>query len=223
VGQRQPIPNGEEEVRTILRRVAPLVAIAALGLFAATTVVAANPHTMYTCIKAKPNGGQDVQVNVPEPAVSGLTNAGFTCVPSEGDEEETTTGETTTGNEDTTPRDDQGGDDQEDEGPAYEEPGNGNPGVAVEAYVPQESRTLFCSTHGPAYRAHGEGMGIALNLPDSQGALMIQLGLVKPATFYQGIGATCDQLPGYKDSGLWVDHVGDVVPGVAVYPLFVTA
>ena len=52
---------------------------------------------------------------------------------------------------------------------------------------------------------------------------MVQLGLVKPATFYQGIGATCDQLPGFKDSGLWVDHVGDVVPGVAVYPLFVTA
>ena len=66
-------------------------------------------------------------------------------------------------------------------------------------------------------------MGIALNLPDSVGALMVQLGLVKPATFYLGIGATCEQLPGFKDSGLWVDHVGDVVPGVAVYPLFVTA
>ena len=222
-------------MRTILRRAAPLIAIAALGLFAATTVVAANPHTMYTCVKAKPNGGQDVQVNVPEPAVSGLTNAGFTCVASEGDDE-TTTGEeeTTTGNEETTPDDEnpgdeepgqgnQGDDNQEDEGPGYEEPGNGNSGAAVEAYVPQESRTLFCSTNGPAYRANGDGMGIALNLPDSQGALMVQLGLVKPATFYQGTGATCDQLPGYKDSGLWVDHVGDVVPGVAVYPLFVTA
>ena len=86
-----------------------------------------------------------------------------------------------------------------------------------------ESRTLFCSTNGPAYRANGEGMGIALNLPDSVGALMVQLGLVKPATFYRGIGASCEQLPGFKDSGLWVDHVGDVVPGVAVYPLFVTA
>ena len=52
---------------------------------------------------------------------------------------------------------------------------------------------------------------------------MVQLGLVKPATFYQGIGASCEQLPGFKDSGLWVDHVGEVVSGVAVYPLFVTA
>ena len=67
-------------MKTILRRAASLVAISALGLFAATTVVAANPHTMYTCVKAHPNGEQDVQVNVPEPAVSGLTNAGFTCV-----------------------------------------------------------------------------------------------------------------------------------------------
>ena len=66
-------------------------------------------------------------------------------------------------------------------------------------------------------------MGIALNLPDSVGALMVQAGLVKPANFYKGIGASCEQLPGFKDSGLWVDHVGDVVPGVAVYPLFITA
>ena len=36
--------------------------------------------------------------------------------------------------------------------------------------------TLYCSTNGPAYRANGDGMGIALNLPDSQGALMVQLG-----------------------------------------------
>ena len=59
--------------------------------------------------------------------------------------------------------------------------------------MPQESRSLYCSTNGPAFRANGEGMGIGLNLPDSQGALMVQLGLVKPATFYQGIGATCDR------------------------------
>jgi hypothetical protein len=82
---------------------------------------------------------------------------------------------------------------------------------------------LSARSNGPAYRANGDGMGIALNLPDSVGALMVQLGLVKPAIFYQGIGATCDQLPGFKDSGRWVDHVGDVVPGVAVYPLFVPA
>lgn len=66
-------------------------------------------------------------------------------------------------------------------------------------------------------------MGIALNLHDEQGALMVEMGLVTPANFYQGIGASCDLLPGFKDSGTWVDHVGDVVPGVAVYPLFVPA
>jgi hypothetical protein len=227
-------------VKTILRRAASLVAISALGLFAATTVVAANPHTTYTCVKVKHNGEQDVQVNVPEPAVSGLTNAGFTCVAVEGDEngdEETTTDEGNTEDEDPgyeEPGEEGAGDDD----PGYEEPGNGNPGnedqdenlggeepttASVEVWVPQESRSLYCSTKGPAYRANGEGMGIGLNLPDSQGALMVQLGLVEPATFYQGIGASCDQLPGFKDSGLWVDHVGDVVPGVAVYPLFVTA
>jgi hypothetical protein len=216
-------------VKTILRRAASLVAISALGLFAAATVVAANPHTMYTCVKVKPNG-QDVQVNVPEPAVSGLTTAGFTCVATAGDEEN---GDDETGN------DNPGNENPGDEDPGYEEPGNGNPGnenqqnedpgyeepgtASVEFYVPQESRALYCSTNGPAYRANGDGMGIALNLPDTQGALMVQLGLVRPANFYQGIGATCDQLPGFKDSGLWVDHVGDVVPGVAVYPLFVTA
>ena len=66
-------------------------------------------------------------------------------------------------------------------------------------------------------------MGITLNLLDTQGALMVELGLARPANFYQGIGASCDLLTGFKDSGTWVDHVGDVVPGVAVYPLFVTA
>ena len=65
-------------------------------------------------------------------------------------------------------------------------------------------------------------MGIALNLLDSQGALLVEMGLAEPANFYQGIGASCDALPGFKYSGLWVDHVGEVVPGVAVYPLFVT-
>ena len=229
-------------MKTILRRAASLVAISALGLFAAATVGAANPHTMYTCVKVKPNGQQDVHVNVPEPAVSGLTNAGFTCVATEGDEENGDD-ETTTGNEnpgDGEPGNGNPGDeDPGDEDPGYEEPGNGDPGnenqqhedpgyeepgsASVEVYVPLEARSLYCSTNGPAYRANGDGMGIALNLPDSQGALMVQLGLVKPATFYQGIGATCDQLPGFKDSGSWVDHVGDVVPGVAVYPLFVTA
>ena len=65
-------------------------------------------------------------------------------------------------------------------------------------------------------------MGTALNLLDTQGAHMVQMGLVNPAIFYEGIGASCDVLPGFNYSGLWVDHVGDVVPGVAVYPLYVT-
>ena len=242
-------------MNTILRRAASFVAISALGLFAATTVVAANPHAAYTCVKVKPNGQEDVRVGVPESAASGLTNAGFTCVATESDEEngdeETTTenpGNESPGDEnpgDTGPgyeepgNGDPGNENPGSEEPGYEEPGNGNPGnenqeneeqgyeepgiASVEVYVAPESRSLYCSTNGPAYRAGGDGMGIGLNLSDTQGALMVQLGLVTPATFYQGIGATCDQLPGFKDSGLWVDHVGDVVPGVAVYPLFVTA
>ena len=52
---------------------------------------------------------------------------------------------------------------------------------------------------------------------------MVELGLVTPATFYEGIGASCDSLSGFEYADVWVDHVGDVVPGVAVYPLFVTA
>ena len=74
--------------------------------------------------------------------------------------------------------------------------------------------------NGPAHRANGDGMGIALNLTEAQGELMVEMGLVKPANFYQGIGASCDLLPGFTYSGVWVDHVGDVVPGVGVYPLF---
>ncbi len=63
---------------------------------------------------------------------------------------------------------------------------------------------------------------MALNLFDAQGAHMVEMGLVRRANFYQGIGASCDSLAGFTYSGLWVDHVGNVVPGVAVYPLFVT-
>jgi hypothetical protein len=50
-------------------------------------------------------------------------------------------------------------------------------------------------------------MGIALNLTETQGELMVEMGLVKPANFYQGIGASCDLLPGFTYSGVWVDHV----------------
>jgi hypothetical protein len=159
----------------------------------------------------RPNGQEDVRVGVPESAVAGLSNAGFICVATVGGDETEDPGDEGSGNED-----------PENEDPGNEDPGNSEPAPAsapsLEVFVPQESRSLYCSTNGLAYRANGDGMGIALNLLDSQGALMVEMGLVRPANFYQGIGASCDLL-----AGLWVDHVGDVVPGVAVYPLFVTA
>lgn len=189
-----------------MRRVsAALLAIAALALFAATTVASGNPHATYTCVKVKQNGDSDVRVSVPEPAVSGLTNAGFTCVadtPGEGEGE----------GEIEDPGDDEGSPDLGS--------GQGSTGTA-EIGLPQEARTLYCSTNGPAFRANGEGMGIALNLFGSQGALLVEMGLATPAIFYQGVGVSCDLLPGFTYSGTWVDNVGDVVPGVAVYPLFV--
>lgn len=202
-------------MRTTWKLLAALVAITALALVAATTLSAANPNAAYTCVKEKNNGQQDVRVGVPESAVSGLTNAGFTCVATVGDDETDDPGDEESGNED-----------PENEDPGNDDPGSSESGPAstssVDVSVPQESRSIYCSTNGPAYRANGDGMGISLNLFDSQGALMVEMGLVRPANFYQGIGASCDLLPGFKDSGLWVDHVGDVVPGVAVYPLFVT-
>ena len=88
------------------------------------------------------------------------------------------------------------------------------------AASPTESRTVYCSTKGPIERGNGDGPGIALNLTESQGALLVEKGLVTPAIFYAGLGVSCDRLPGFVDSGLWVDHVGDVVAGVAVYPLY---
>jgi hypothetical protein len=203
MGLRQ-VPSSEGrglEMKTV-RIVACLGAIMALALITAATLAAANPHPTYTCVKVKENGQSDVSVNVPESAVAGLTNAGFTCVANatEGEGEDP-------GNED--PGDDPGSD------PAITSSG------ATEVHVPQGQRSLYCSTNGRAFRANGEGMGIALNLLDEQGQLMVEMGLVTPASFYQGIGATCDVLPGFKSSGVWVDHVGDVVPGVAVYPLFI--
>jgi hypothetical protein len=243
-------------MRTTWKLVASLVAITALALMAATTVPAANPNAAYTCVKVKGNGQQDVRVGVPESAVAGLTNAGFTCVPNPGESEGEDPGTEDPGTEDPGTEDpgsedpgseDPGGEDPgsvdpgnenaSDENPGDEHPGNevpgngddpadissGPAGANVEAYVPQESRSLYCSTNGPAFRANGDGMGIALNLPDTQGALLVELGLARPANFYQGVGASCDLLPGFTDSGAWVDHVGEVVPGVAVYPLFVPA
>jgi hypothetical protein len=203
-------------MRTTWKLLVALVAISALALMAATSLAAANASAVYACVKVKPNGQEDVRVGVPESAVAGLSNAGFTCVATVGDDETEDPGDEESGNED-----------PENEDPGNEDPGNSEPTQAsassLEVFVPQESRSLYCSTNGLAYRVNGDGMGIALNLLDSQGALMVEMGLVRPANFYQGIGASCDLLAGFKDSGLWVDHVGDVVPGVAVYPLFVTA
>jgi hypothetical protein len=195
-------------MRTAWKLLASLVSITALALMAATTLSAANPNAVYTCIKVKNNGEEDVRVGVPEAAVSGLTNAGFTCVatvPEDEDEEE--------GEEEEQGEEEQGEEEQGDSGSA---PAN----VSSVAYVAEESRSIYCSMNGPAHRANGDGMGIALNLTETQGALMVEMGLVKPANFYQGIGASCDLLSGFTYSGVWVDHVGDVVPGVVVYPLF---
>jgi hypothetical protein len=89
------------------------------------------------------------------------------------------------------------------------------------SWTPGESRSLYCSTKGPVDRGNGEHPGVALNLTESQGALLVENGLVTPAIFYSGLGVTCDVLPGFVYAGYWVDHVGDVVPGVAVYPYYV--
>ena len=93
----------------------------------------------------------------------------------------------------------------------------------VDGGVALGTRTLYCSTKGPVNRGDGEGPGIALNLHDSQGALLVEQGLVTPAIFYAGVGVSCDHLPGFVNSGLWVDHVGHVVEGIAVYPYYVPA
>ena len=214
-------------MRAKLRLAASLLAIAAVALIAGSTVATASPHTTYTCTKTKHNGGTDVRVSVPENAVSGLTNAGFTCVA------EPSTGDDQPAGDDQPTGDDQpaGGGETEDGGadnrstpenlPAAQDHERSSFVVTVEA--PSESRSLFCSTHAAAESAKGGGAGIALNLPDSQGALLVEQGLVTPAIFYEGIGASCDLLPGFTYSGTWVDHVGDVVSDVAVYPYFVPA
>jgi hypothetical protein len=91
----------------------------------------------------------------------------------------------------------------------------------VPVQAPSASRSLYCSTAGPADRRNADGSGVALNLPDSQGALLVEKGIATPGIFYAGLGVSCDQLPGFTYAGVWVDHVGEVVPGVAVYPYYV--
>lgn len=184
--------NGRGGMRSNLRRAASLLAVMALALIAATAAVGTNPHTVYTCTKTQ-DGQTDVETSVPEPAVGGKTSAGYTCVVQAQAEED------------------------EDEGePAAVSP---SPPVMVEA--PSESRSLYCSTKGPVERGNSEGAGVALNLADSQGTLLVEKGLATPAIFYAGIGVSCDLLPGFTYAGVWVDHVGAVVPGVAVYPYYV--
>ena len=91
------------------------------------------------------------------------------------------------------------------------------------AASPSGPRSLYCSTKGPVDRGDGELPGIALNLLDTQGAFLVEQGLVTPAIFYAGVGVSCDDLPGFVYSGLWVDHVGEVVEGIGVYPYYVPA
>jgi hypothetical protein len=207
----------EIQMGTPWKFAASALTVIALALIAMTAAAAAaNPHQRYTCTKSTPNGNE-VQVNVPEPAVAGLSNAGFTCVPNApaGDDP---------------PGEDPGGEDPGGEDPGGEDPGGDDAGNTSGpasspsgAPAPQGQRALFCSANGPAFRANGEGMGVALNLLDEQGALLVELGLASPAMYYQGIGASCDVLPGFTYANRWVDHVGDVVSGVAIYPLFVRA
>jgi hypothetical protein len=247
---------------------ASLLATAALALIAATAASAGNPHTTYTCTKPKKNGGADVRVSVPDTAISGLTNAGFTCVVEERTGEDDESVDDQSGGVTDQTVDDgsaQGGD----EGPADDstsadetnsDPGAGDPGKPgagnlgddgdqgntdgagddttpesdpqpltgerwfsfVAAEPPSESRSLYCSTVGPAEPSDLDRPGIALDLPDSQGALLVEKGLATPAIFYEGVGASCDVLPGFTDSGTWVDHVGTVT-GEGIYPYFVPA
>ena len=84
---------------------ASVVTVAALAVIAVAAATAANPHQKYTCTRETENG-HEVQVDVPEPAVSGLTNAGFTCVPNAPD----------------------GGED-----PGNEDPGNEDPATRIQA------------------------------------------------------------------------------------------
>jgi hypothetical protein len=204
---------------TKICRLTAVLSITALALFAAVSAGAANPHPTYTCTKVKHNGDTDTQVNVPESAVSGLTNAGFTCAPNDDENQ----GNENQGNENQG-NENQGNENQGNENQGNENQGNENQGASAPtpgSWVSQEPRSLYCLLAGKTPPAEWNGMGPALNLFDSQGELLVQMGVATPARFYQGLGASCDVLPGYTYAGAWVDHVGIVVPGVAVYPFYV--
>jgi len=186
-------------------RLTAFLSITALALLAAMVAGAADSSTTYTCTKVKQNGDTDVRVDVPESSLGGLINAGFTCVANDDDEQGR-------------PGGDPSGEQGDDETPVHEEGNPNQAGPTPPASAPGESRSLFCMT---AAAANAANAGTALDLFDSQGELLVSQGLVTPARFYEGVGASCDVLPGYAYAGYWVDHVGDVVPGVAVYPLYV--
>ena len=128
---------------------------------------------------------------------------------------------------DVSPADDEdGGSQDEEQTPDGDEDNGSVPTPLVfptrpSSWTPGESRSLYCSTKGPVDRGNGEQPGVALNLTETQGALLVEKGLVTPAIYYAGLGVTCDVLAGFVYAGYWVDHVGDVVPGVAVYPYYI--
>ena len=142
-------------MRSKLRLAASLLATMALVLVAATAIPAANPHTMYTCTKTT-NGKTDVKTSVPEPAVGGLTNAGYTCVADAEQGEQDDQGDQ--GDEQGDQQGDQQGED--DDEPAVEGSANGSAqaddsepspeGSSSTGTVqaPPESRSLYCSTSG---------------------------------------------------------------------------
>ena len=186
-------------MRTILRLTA-FLCTAALALFAAMSAGASTAPVLYTCTKVKPNGDTQVRVHIPESALGGLTSAGFECVAEPADQGDQ--------------GDQGGGDDESENGDVGPSEGGHAPSVSED--VPAEPRSLYCFTTAPA-----NGAEVSVNLFDSQGEHLVGLGIVSPARFYEGLGASCDVLPGYTYAGYWVDHVGGVVPGVAVYPLYV--
>jgi hypothetical protein len=239
--------EGEVEMRRNLTLAVWLLATMALALIGATAA-AANPHTTYTCTKTKNNGQTDVKTSVPEPSLGGLTNAGYTCVaeapPAEDevqeedevqddevqddevqeedevqDDEVQEEDEVQDETESETRVEGQGDDSMPEENPEPKAGVSSSLPVTLEA--PSESRSLYCSTHGPVERGNGEGPGVALNLTVSQGALLVEKGDVTPGVYYAGIGVSCDLLPGFTYSEFWVNNVGDAAPGVAVYPYYV--
>jgi hypothetical protein len=212
-------------MRTIWRLTA-FVSIAAVALLAAASAGAVGSQPTFTCTKVKQNGKTDVQVNVPEAAVGGLTNAGFTCGVNSSEEGSEPSVDEAADNDPSVDEHEQGQQpERSDEGSSNEEQGSTDDGLGASpapasSEMRQESRSLYCSTSAVELPTGG-GVGVALDLTDSQGALLVEMGLAAPAMFYEGLGASCDVLPGYEYAGVWVDHVGGVIPGIAVYPLYV--